>query len=229
MSAEDSLGDNVVDALRRLCLAAARDVGLAGAVVNMLADAGANAVVAASDEASLRLGQLQLEYGEGPGQESFDLGRPALVPDMVAVGRWPGYGAAAHDAGVGAMFVFPLQIGAARFGLLTLFAEKPRDLTHDELDRCLGFAALATELLIDGPGASVDGHLDPDLLNALDLRTEVYQAQGMVMVQLNITLNAALARMRARAFSQGVDLGQLSADIVAGRTHLTNDDEGGSS
>jgi hypothetical protein len=127
---------------------------------------------------------------------------------------------------VGAIFVFPLQVGAARFGLLTLFAEKRRELTHDELERCLGFAAFATELLIDGPGARVDGHLDPDLANALDLRTEVYQAQGMVMIQLDITLNAALARMRATAFSRGVDLGQLSADIVAGRAQLT-DDEGG--
>ena len=63
-------------------------------------------------------------------------------------------------------------------------------------------------------------------MDALDLRTEVYQAQGMVMVQLDITLNAALARMRATAFSRGVDLGQLSADIVAGRAQLT-DDEGG--
>ena len=71
-------------------------------------------------------------------------------------------------------------------------------------------------------------NLDPDLLNALELRTEVYQAQGMVMIQLDITLGAALARMRARAFSLGVELGQLSADIVAGRTQLTND-EGGSS
>ena len=145
---------------------------------------------------------------------------------MAAVGRWPGYGAAAHAAGVGAIFVFPLQVGAARFGLLTVYDERPRALTREELERCLAFASLATELLIDGPGASVDGHLDPDLLNALDLRTEVYQAQGMVMVQLDITLNAALARMRARAFSLGVDLGQLSADIVAGRTELTNDEGG---
>ena len=101
-------------------------------------------------------------------------------------------------------------------------------LTDDELAQCLAFASLATELLIDGPGSTVNGHLDPDLLNALKLRTEVYQAQGMVTVQLDITLGAALARMRARAFALGVELGQLSADIVAGRTRFTND-EGGSS
>jgi hypothetical protein len=226
VSAEESHDSSVVDALRRLCRAVARDLGLTGAVVNMLTHAGANAVVAASDEASRRLGELQLEYGEGPGQESFDGGRPSLVPDLAAVGRWPGYGPAAHAAGAGAMFVFPLQVGAARFGLLTLFADRSRVLTRDQLERCLGFASLATELLIDGPGANLNGALDPDLLNALELRTEVYQAQGMVMVQLDITLNAALARMRAHAFSYGVDLGQLSADIVAGRTQFTNDEGG---
>lgn len=90
MSAEESHDDTVVDALRRLCCAVARDVRVSGAVVNMLANAGANAVVAASDEASRRLGELHLEYGEGPGQESFDGGRPALVPDLTSVGRWPG-------------------------------------------------------------------------------------------------------------------------------------------
>ena len=149
-----------------------------------------------------------------------------MVPDLAAVGRWPGYGFAVHAAGVRAMFVFPLQVGAARFGLLSLFADQRRVLNHDELERCLAFAELATELLIDGPGANVNGHLDPDLLNALELRTEVYQAQGMVTVQLGITLNAALARLRARAFALGVELGQLSADIVAGRTQLTNDEDG---
>ena len=150
------------------------------------------------------------------------------MPDLAAAARWPGYGPAAHASGAGAVFVFPLQVGAARFGLLTLFADQRRVLTDDELARCLAFASLATELLIDGPGSTVNGHLDPDLLNALELRTEVYQAQGMVMVQLDITLGAALARMRARAFALGVELGQLSADIVAGRTQFTND-EGGSS
>jgi hypothetical protein len=31
------------------------------------------------------------------------------------------------------VFVFPLQVDAARFGLLTLFADQRRVLTHDEI------------------------------------------------------------------------------------------------
>jgi len=226
VAAETPDGDTVVDALRRLCVAVVKDVRLSGAVVNMLVSAGANAVVASFDAVSRRQGELHLEYGEGPGQESFDKGRPTLVPDLSAVSRWPGYGPAASAAGAGAVFVFPLQIGAARFGLLTLFCERSRVLVNEELERCLSFAELATGLLLDGPGASVNGHLNPDLLDALEFRTEVYQAQGMVMVDLDTKLAVALARMRAHAFSAGMDLGQLSADIVAGRTRLTNDDRG---
>lgn len=35
--------------------------------------------------------------------------------------RWPGYAPAAHERGVRAVFAFPLQIGAARLGVLALY------------------------------------------------------------------------------------------------------------
>ena len=145
---------------------------------------------------------------------------------MAAVGTWPGYGGAAHAAGAGAIFVCPLQVGAARFGLLTLFAEKRRELTHDELERCLGFASLATELLIDGPGAKGGRPSRPGPGGRPGPSHRGVPGAGDGDGPAGHTLNAALARMRATAFSRGVDLGQLSADIVAGRARLT-DDEGG--
>ena len=56
------------------------------------------------------------------------------------------------------------------------------------------------------------------------MRDEVYQAQGMVMVELGVTLEVALARMRAVAFADGISLQELAADIVAGRRSLRMDD-----
>ena len=49
-------------------------------------------------------------------------------------------------------------------------------------------------------------HPDPDLRAAIHVRDEVYQAQGMVMVDLGVTLEVALARMRASAFAEGLSL-----------------------
>lgn len=68
--------------------------------------------------------------------------------------------------------------------------------------------------------------MDPLLESALSFRNEVYQAQGMVMSALGITLTAALARMRAHAFAAGRDLTDVAIDIVEGRLRLADDDPG---
>ena len=49
---------------------------------------------------------------------------------------------------------------------------------------------------------------------------EVYQAQGMVMVDLGVSLAEALVRLRAHAFVEGRPVGDVARDIVAGRLRL---------
>ncbi len=56
--------------------------------------------------------------------------------------------------------------------------------------------------------ADLDGSLN---------RTEVHQAQGMVMVFLGLSLAEALVLMRARAFATGRSLTELARDVVFGR------------
>ena len=49
---------------------------------------------------------------------------------------------------------------------------------------------------------------------AVESRAEVFQAQGMVMVQLGVTLAEALARMRAYAYAENRPLGDVARDVV---------------
>jgi hypothetical protein len=46
------------------------------------------------------------------------------------------------------------------------------------------------------------------------------------MVELGISLQAALARMRAHAFVADQTLADLAVDILAGRTRLQHDPDG---
>ena len=82
---------------------------------------------------------------------------------------------------------------------------------------------LATELLLDS--SPTGDKPDPQLHAAIRAHDEVYQAQGMVMVDLAVPLDVALARMRATAFAEGISLQDLSADIVAGRRRLRGTDD----
>jgi hypothetical protein len=172
--------------------------------------------VASSHQPGLGIDELQFDLGEGPNQDAYAAGRPVLVPDLRdSQGRWPGFAFAAIERNVLGVFVFPLQLGAVRFGVLSCVRAAARPLDRLDLTACLIFAEVATELLLDS--SPTGAHPDPDLRAAIQVRDEVYQAQGMVMVDLGVTLEVALARMRAVAFAEAISLQELAADLVAGR------------
>jgi GAF domain-containing protein/ANTAR domain-containing protein len=210
--------------LDRLCSAATHDLRLSGVAVTLMTRDGFQAVAGASDGSSRALEELQFALGEGPGCDAFASGRPVLVPDLEsAFVRWPGYVPAGLRLGTCAAYTFPLQLGAMRFGVITFYAEQPSTLGAPELTLCMIFAEIATEFLLDSSSAPTEATADTGVGSALHFRTEIYQAQGMVMVALEVTLVEALARMRAVAFSTGQDLRDLALGIIAGSIQLTND------
>jgi hypothetical protein len=217
-------GDGIVGWLTRLCQVLSVEAGVTAVTVTVGPPNDSSAVVAASDPAHQRFAESEFGAGEGPAQEAWTHGRPVLVPELGGSqdGAWPGYAMIASAAGVRAVFAFPLQMGAVRFGVLTLFRDQPGPLSRPELRMCLSMAVLATERLINDstlPG----GDLDPSLQEPLDFRNVVYQAQGIVAVALGITLIDALARMRGHAFRSGRGLVEIADDIVHNGLRLVDD------
>ena len=78
------------------------------------------------------------------------------------------------------------------------------------------FARAATEVILDGGTITADGELDSGLRDSLRNRAPIHQAQGMVMVDLGVTLAEALTRMRARAFARNITLLELAYEVIAG-------------
>ena len=54
-------------------------------------------------------------------------------------------------------------------------------------------------------------------------RIELFQAQGMVMIQLGVTLTEAMTRIRAYAYAENRPLSDVAADIVARRLRFDQD------
>jgi hypothetical protein len=223
--AEDGTSD-LVGLLQTLCRTLTVNLALLGAAVNLMSATGSNGVAAASDEKCKALDELQFTTNEGPCHDAYADRRPVMTPDLRSVpgGRWPGYATASLDAGVRGVFAFPLQIGAARLGVLDVFAEEAGSLSDEQVAIALTFAQIATEILLDGDLITPAGELEPGLATALDYRSEIYQAQGMVMVDLGVDLAEALARMRAHAFSHGIALIDLARDIIDG--YVLGEDDG---
>jgi len=158
---------------------------------------GLGGVPAASDPGSRALGELQFTLGEGPCVDAHAWRRPVLEPDLRVVAtirRWPGYAPAAYEAGVRAVFAFPLQIGAARLGVLDVHRRRPGSLSAESLTRALTFAEVAVQQILDGQSRAADGRAADGLAEALAYRHVVYQAQGMAMAQLGCSLVDMLRR-----------------------------------
>ncbi len=216
-------GDGPVS-VAALCRAAARWLGVDGASVTAVSGLGAREPLSASDELSSRLEELQFATGEGPGEEDFGFGSPMLVPDLELVAvRWPGFVSAAVAAGAAAVFAFPLQAGAIRVGVLSLYRAQPGPLTPGELADTLVFAGFALQLVLDA-AAGISGSPEYRPLDGLqDSRAEVYQATGMISVQLGVSLEEAFARLRAHAFAASIPLGDVAKDVANRRLRMRPD------
>jgi hypothetical protein len=218
-------GDGVVGFLQRLCAAAVPALAASGAGLSVMANHEIRGLTTASDPITARVEELQFVLGEGPCIDAFAARRPVLIEDLAdgTANRWPGYTPAAYDAGVRAVFAFPLQVGAGRLGILDVFRARPGPLSAGELSQALTFAEIAVATLLDGqdharPGAAAEG-----LDEAMDNRAELFQAQGMVMVQLGVTLTEAMARMRAYAYAECRPLVDVANDVVARRLRFDRD------
>jgi hypothetical protein len=171
------------------------------------------------------LEDLQFTIGQGPCRDAFHTGQPVHVArlDAVASERWPPFVELAKACGIGAVFAYPLMSGDARIGVLTLYEEQEGELTQDQHDDSLVLADFLFETLLSLQAAEPAGSLAPGLDDAVAYRAEIYQASGMVAIQLKIPPAEALLRIRAHAFSSDRTLAAVAADLVGRRLRLDDD------
>ncbi|MEU4557496.1 GAF and ANTAR domain-containing protein [Actinoplanes sp. NPDC023936] len=211
--------------LHRVCAAATHTLAASGTGVSVMTEVGARGVYAASDPLTERMEELQFVLGEGPCWDAFALRRPVLVPDIEeeSPGRWPMYRPAAWEGGIRAVFSFPLQMGAVRLGVLDVFRKRTGSLRGDEFADALAFAEVTMTALLDRHEEAVMQGLGDSLDDAGEHRAELFQAQGMVMVQLGVSIGEAMVRMRAYAFAHGRRLDEVARDVVARRLDFGSD------
>jgi AmiR/NasT family two-component response regulator len=203
-------------------------LGVSGAGISMVGGTGTTGVVCSTDEVSARIEDLQVTLGEGPCVDAVASGSPVLVADIedrvdLLTERWPAFLEAAIDAGVRAVFAFPLRIGAISLGALDLYRKMPGPLDADALSGGLQAADAAANSLLDLVVGDDEGSV-AEVGSASAFQAQIHQATGMVMVQLGVPVEQAFVLLRARAFSSERPLLNLAMDVVARRLRFTSED-----
>jgi diguanylate cyclase (GGDEF)-like protein len=104
--------------------------------------------VAASNESALRFEELQGELGEGPCLAAYHTGEAISVPDLSAVEWFPTFSPRALDAGLAAVFAFPLHHADLQLGALDLYRDTPGQLSPDSLAAAQTLADVASAYVI---------------------------------------------------------------------------------
>jgi hypothetical protein len=162
--------------------------------------------------------QLEYTLGEGPCLDAYRQDRPVLEPDLAhpAMPRWPAFGGPAVEAGVRAIFGFPLQVGAVRLGALNLYCDRPGPITDERHADALVLAEVAAQAILVLQAGAPPGKLAVELQKG-DFKYVVHQASGMVAAQLDVSVGQALIRLRAHSFGSDRPLAEVGGDVVARR------------
>lgn len=207
----------------RMCSAASKLLDAAGVGVSLgasgdLLDSGLQTVCATDGG---RDGEaLQFDLGEGPSYTAHRTGWPVQVPDLERDDTWPAFAEAAAVLGLRAVFAFPLRSGSVRLGALTLYEHVAGELTSEQYGDALVVARFALNLLTSLQAGRPPDELDRVFTDSLSNSVEVHQASGVVSVQLGIPVGAALAVLRAHAFTEACSLVEVATQVIEHRLKL---------
>ena len=206
-----------------VCALSVELAGVSGAGIMLMTKDVPWGSLCTTDEVSAVVEDLQFALGEGPCLDAHHEDRPVLEPDLAAPAspRWPAFTASAVDAGVRAIFGFPLRLGAVRVGALNLYRDRPGPLSEDEYADTLTMAGVAANAVIVSQTDVLPGALALDLEATADLQLVVHQASGMVSVQLGVDVREALVRLRAYAFGHELVLRDVAHDVVTRQLRFT--------
>ncbi len=206
--------------LQQLCVACVEDTAVDGAGLAVFAEDGTPETVFATNTLAQRIEDLQFTTGEGPCVDAARSGAPVLTPslELVSEPRWPALAKELAEAGVGAIFAFPLRIGAVSLGTMDLHRRTPGELSDEQLGMALNTVDRAASVLLAVTAQTLDGPPETTY------RMVVHQAAGMAMMQLDTTIEEALLRMRAIAYAEALPINELAADLVSRRRRLSKEE-----
>ncbi|WP_309620931.1 GAF and ANTAR domain-containing protein [Salinibacterium sp.] len=170
----------------------------------------------ASDDTAARIDELQFALGEGPRWEVVRTGRATIIPNLLedSNARWPIFGEAVSRLGVGALFVFPLILGAAVVGVADMYRHTAGNFTSAQTETARTLAAVAAAQAVMRATVAAGREWAMPTAIAPEMRREVQQATGMILVQLNTTATEALIRLKSHAFTANQTLEEVARNVV---------------
>jgi hypothetical protein len=198
---------------------AVQELGVDSATIAVATGSRAWIPAYASAENAGQLEQYTFTVGEGPCFDTLRDHSQVVVGDLAvpaAARRWPVWTPRARELDVRSVAAFPIQAGAVSAGVLTVYSAALGTLDSEQLVTARRLADIAFLGLLDIMAGLSDPQMNEADVSQL-LRADVHRAAGMIMVQAGVSIEDALVRLRAYAFSSGRSLSDIATEVVERR------------
>ena len=213
-SGPDRVATTGVESLIGVALAALP--GVAGASLSVPSTDRRVETFAASPPVVLSIDRTQYENG-GPCVDAISSGEEVRSP--LPADKWPAFSKVAIKAGFATVWSVPVMVAGHIRGALNLYYEggEPWSQPSSRLGPLL--AAHTGAIMAMATALSESAHVASTLGNAVETRTIIGQAQGVLIARQGITADEAFEILRRASQRTNRKLREIAAEIVEGVIH----------
>lgn len=164
-----------------------------------------------------------LQNSEGPCFDCFESGRAVVNVDLSeARHRWPGFSAAATDAGYAVAHALPMRLRDQVIGAMSLFCTHRSRLSADDQAVGQALADVATIGLINERTVRQHEVLAEQLQTALHSRVLIEQAKGVLAERTKRDVDESFTLMRGHAKRTRQPLRDVATAVINGSVDLAD-------
>lgn len=182
--------------------------------------------VASSSERAQMMDELQYDYDAGPCLDACRDGSVNYSEDLLDDPRWPDYTRAVVAHGMRSVLALPFTLPSGDRAAMNLYSEQVGDFTGEARTRAEAYAAEASQGFALALRLATDREKAEDLQAALESRTTIDLAVGIIMGQNQCSQEEAFRILRSASSTRNIKLRAVASSLVestggsASRTHF---------
>jgi transcriptional regulator with GAF, ATPase, and Fis domain len=174
--------------------------------------------VAGSSARAVMLDRIEHSIGDGPCIQALRTNKIVLLADVDTDPRWPVYQRELAAHGCFSTLGVPLEIGEDASAALNFFASSTGVFTEEIIEEAAGFADLAGRCLRLAVRIGTAQSRAEDLQAAMEHRTSIDLACGVVMAQNRCSQDEAMAILTKVSSNRNQKLRDVAADVLRNLT-----------
>jgi GAF domain-containing protein len=169
---------------------------------------------AGSSRRAVELDLLEQAVGDGPCIQALREMSPVIIDNVASDSRWPELNRRFLEAGVRSSLGVPLEISSEASAALNFFASRPGAFTPNVFEKAVGFAAAAHTTLTLSVRIDSFQNRAEDLEAALQSRTAINLACGVIMGQNRCSQAEAMEILTKVSSNRNRKLRDVATELI---------------